>query len=301
MERVRARIAVVGDIHLSWNEQDIAYFNQSSYDMILFVGDLPGRGHRGLLQVASALAKVRLPALFIPGNHDGVANSQFLGELMQQKYIIESQSRHQDRLCAELVRALAPVRSTCYERHLYSIRGSTFEIISARPHSMGGPNVAYYPYLRRKYGIENMRDSTSRLKSLVDQSNCRNIIFLAHNGPTGLSYKRDDIWGCDFRRAEGDHGDPDLRAAIDYARIKERRVLAVVAGHMHDHLRGGGKRKRFAREQGTAMINTARVPRIFKEGGEVKRHHVCLEITSERAIAWEVLVSLSGEERQLMK
>ncbi len=27
------------------------------------------------------------------------------------------------------------------------------------------------------------------------------LIFLAHNGPTGLGGQKDDIWGCDFRPA----------------------------------------------------------------------------------------------------
>ncbi len=293
-----AKIAVVGDIHLAWDDEDVRYFNSGVYNMILFVGDLPGRTHLSLLRVAASLAKVKVPALLIPGNHDGVTTYQLLGELWQKKSIIEGQSHHQDGLCLALEKALLPVKMTSYERHLYSIGGFPFEIISARPHSMGGPNMGYYPYLRRRFGIESMQDSANRLKFLIDQSNCRNIIFLAHNGPTGLGSQRGDIWGSDFRRRQGDHGDPDLREAIDHARQKGRNVVAVVAGHMHHKLRGGGQRICFLREKETCMINAARVPRIFMEGGEVMHQHICLEIGANQLRVWEVLVDSSGQERR---
>ena len=37
-----ATIGVVGDVHLFWDAKDVAFFNGSNYDMLLFVGDLAG-------------------------------------------------------------------------------------------------------------------------------------------------------------------------------------------------------------------------------------------------------------------
>ena len=68
-----------------------------------------------------------------------------------------------------------------------------------------------------------MQESAERLKELVDECPAERIIFFAHNGPTGLGEDRSDIWGCDFRPAGGDFGDPDLRIAIDHARTPDPR------------------------------------------------------------------------------
>ena len=34
------KLAVIGDVHLHFNQFDVDYFNTSNYDLILFVGDL---------------------------------------------------------------------------------------------------------------------------------------------------------------------------------------------------------------------------------------------------------------------
>ena len=115
------------------------------------------------------------------------------------------------------------------------------------------------------------------------------MIFLAHNGPTGLGTSRSDLWGCDFRREEGDFGDEDLALAITYARELGKRVLAVVAGHMHHRLRGGGKRRWYERKDGILYVNAARVPRIFEELGHAYHHHVDLTIDGDEVEAIEVL------------
>ena len=59
------RIAVIGDVHLLWDAADVRYFNESSYDLILFVGDLAAYSHRGALAVARSIAQLRRPALVL--------------------------------------------------------------------------------------------------------------------------------------------------------------------------------------------------------------------------------------------
>ncbi len=130
-----------------------------------------------------------------------------------------------------------------------------------------------------------------RLKRCVDESEARRVIFLAHHGPTGLGERRADLWGCDFRKEEGDFGDADLRVAIDYARVRGKRVLAVVAGHMHHRLRGGGMRKWCETREEVLYVNAARVPRIFEDRDGLIHHHVDLVIEEDRAYAVEILRS----------
>jgi uncharacterized protein (TIGR04168 family) len=108
---------------------------------------------------------------------------------------------------------------------------------------------------------------------------------LAHNGPAGLGVSRRDIFGCDFRREEGDHGDPDLGEALARARARGAPIAAVVAGHMHHALRGGGTRRWLASIDGVCVVNAARVPRARRDG---TRHHVCLTLDGTRAEATEV-------------
>ena len=86
-----------------------------------------------------------------------------------------------------------------------------------------------------------------------------------------------------------DFGDPDLEAAIAHARGKQKQVVAIVAGHMHQSLRGGGTRTWLAERDGTLYLNAARVPRVFKERGLEKRHVVEVIVEGERATAKEVL------------
>ena len=153
----------------------------------------------------------------------------------------------------------------------------------------GEPRLAFRPYLKEAFRVESIESSAARLCSLIDDVKHERIVFLAHNGPSGLGDRRDAIWGCDFRRSEGDFGDPDLEIAIAHARSCGKRVLAVVAGHMHHALRLRGTRKWIEERDDTLYVNAARVPRVFKHEGKEQRHLVEITIDDDRASAREVL------------
>jgi len=107
---------------------------------------------------------------------------------------------------------------------------------------------------------------------------------LAHNGPTGLGSEPGDIYGKDFgRNPRGDFGDEDLALALAEIERQGRRVIAVVAGHMHDRLKHprGQMRRRFVRMNGTAFINPAVVPRIRRtDTGATVRHFLRMSVES---------------------
>ncbi|KAI5585697.1 hypothetical protein BDE02_06G162800 [Populus trichocarpa] len=91
------------------------------------------------------------------------------------------------------------------------------------------------------------------------------VIFLAHNGPTGLGSNLNDICGKDWVFGGGDHGDPDLAQAISH--LKETTKISiplVVFGHMHKELAyGNGLRKMIVvGADKTIYLNGAIVPRV---------------------------------------
>jgi uncharacterized protein (TIGR04168 family) len=108
------------------------------------------------------------------------------------------------------------------------------------------------------------------------------VVVLAHCGPSGLGATRDAIYGNDFRPEQGDWGDPDLAAALAHARTTGKSVIAVVAGHMHHSLRGGGTRAWHVEHEGVHHVNAARVSRRRRSELGEERHHVLLTWTGER-------------------
>lgn len=283
------RLALIGDVHLRFDARDAAEIDGASYDAVLFVGDLAGYSHRGGLRVARAIAALRTPAVAIAGNHDGAHPHQLLAEMMRHEASIElSSAGHRDRV-EQLRRALSPVILGGYSIHPLRSGSDRIDCIAARPHSFGGAQLSFRPILRAAFDIDSIERSAECLCALVDRAETDRIVFLAHNGPSGLGARRHDIWGCDFRASEGDFGDPDLRVAIEHARRTGRKVLAVLAGHMHHAVRGGGERTWLVREQETLFVNAARVPRIFRRGGEIMRHRVEVTIAGARAEAREIL------------
>ena len=286
------RIAVVGDVHLCWNAADVAYFNDSSYDLIVFVGDVATYNHRRSIATLRSIAELRPPTLFVPGNHDGVHLMQLASEVFGWSRVSDLLAPTQRRRCAELRDSLGRLPVAAYSLHRLSAPGTELTLLTGRPHSMGGTRLAFRRYLQTEFGVSSLADSARKLEEMVDRSPTETVIFVAHNGPTGLGPSRSDIWGCDFRREEGDFGDPDLRQAIDYAKGRGKRVLAVVAGHMHHRLKGGGHRRWLVEEDGTLYVNVARVPRTFERDGRRLHHHVRLEIEGASVAVTEQLVPM---------
>lgn len=281
------KIAIVGDIHGFWDPEDVQWFNESDRNAVLFTGDLAGFRHEAMLRVARSIGELEKPAVLVPGNHDTAPLLPFLAELSGND-LLRRLSRNQAVRARELHEALGPVRVGAWSRHPIE----DIDVIVGRPHPMGGSEFSFARHLRDVHGVQDMDASVARLKALVDGARDR-IVFLAHNGPTGLGERRQDIFGCDFRPEEGDWGDSDLREAIDHAVASGKTVLAVVAGHMHHGLKGGGKRTWQVERDGILYVNAARVPRVFGVGGTRRsrkmRHHVLLTLSDAGAEAEEVL------------
>lgn len=286
-----AKIAVIGDVHLHWDDEDVAFFNRGGYDLVLFVGDLAAYTQVRGWGVARSLRRLRMPAICIPGNHDGLHAFQLGAEIAPRAHRFRSAfCQGQERRCARLARALGDVELLAYNRRRLTVGGVDLNIVVGRPHSIGGRRLACIRHLDKQYGIDSMEASVARLKMLVDSCDDAPILFLAHNGPTGLGDRADSIWGCDFRRKEEDWGDRDLEEAVAYARAKGCTVLAAVAGHMHRKTKSGRRRPAQVEQDGVLYVNAAEVPRHRKHDGVKKRHHVRLTVTGGQVTADDLWV-----------
>jgi uncharacterized protein (TIGR04168 family) len=303
------RIAVIGDIHYDFDEWDVSYFNASEDDLLLFVGDLSElRYPSQSLEMAGKLSQLNKPAIFIPGNHDVHNVYQIIAEILHNRVLARLAGLPHYRFHLGLQARLKPVLLGAYSAYPYYIKETHFDVIAARPYAMGGSSLSYSPLLKRLYGIQNIADSEALLCQQVDSARSDNLIFLAHNGPSGLGEGPADIWGCDFAPRFGDFGDRDLATAIQYAQSSGKRILAVIAGHMHLQTFLGPKP--VWERQGTPgpirpwhlvqnevqYINAARVPRIFQKDGKTIHHFISLEFCGVEVEIKEELIEMPFQE-----
>jgi uncharacterized protein (TIGR04168 family) len=282
------RIGVVGDVHGQFDEVDAGLLDAHGYDLLLFVGDFAGYRQTEALRVAHAMRGLRTPAIAIPGNHDGVTGIQLLAEVLPRTGLArELLARGQGDRCARISREMGSI--PCEGYRLFARPELGLQVLTARPHSCGGPRMAFSRYLRERHGVSSMESSAALLIKKLDEADpTLPLIVLAHNGPTGLGERREDIYGCDFKASEGDFGDRDLRMLLDAAKARGFSLPAVVAGHMHHALKGGGQRKWTARERETLHVNAARFPRYRERGGAREAHHVRLLLEGNAASAEEI-------------
>lgn len=279
---------IIGDLHTYWDTIDLLQFENTDYDLLFFTGDLGGGTQDSSLRMARLMARLTRPTLVMPGNNDTSDIAMLAAELTHQRGLGQLLS-----LTDDSVDVGQAVNLCGYSEHRIQAGRRMVSLISGRPHSMGGPSLSFPEFMSETYSINTMDESTARLKELVDAAE-EEIIFLSHNGPLGLGDSEDDMWGCDFTSGGGDWGDPDLAFAVHHAKSAGKRVLAVIAGHMHLRTKQGGERPWQLWKENTLFINAARVPRIFSGEGEVFRHHVRVVLSEHELFAEEVLVAESG-------
>lgn len=283
------RIALVGDLHAAWDDADAAYFKASEYRQILVTGDLGNNGRGNGVKIAQSLARVGRNMLVMPGNNDVGDYASIVAELHYQSGRSEllaglvssrrgsTMDRYRIQICG-------------YSLHPMSLDGFDVTLIAGRPFAMGGSEFSFARELGALFNVESMDASSERLKALVDEVDTEHVMFFGHNGPAGLGSAPESPFGRDFHPDAGDWGDRDLSEAIAHAKRRGRKVLAVLAGHMHWSLRGGGSRTWNVERDGVLYVNAARVPRHAQHEQGVRRHHLALTLTPEGANVEEVWV-----------
>ncbi|KAL6606752.1 hypothetical protein ACP70R_042405 [Stipagrostis hirtigluma subsp. patula] len=235
------RIAVVGDVHNDWaleEDSKALHFLQGDY------------GNENVPLVKS-ISELQFPKAAILGNHDCWHTHQF-SEKKADRVRLQLQSlgeQHVGYMCSDFP----------------TIKLS---VVGGRPFSCGGDRL-FRPKLLSKwlwYGVNDMAGSAKKIyDAATGAPEDHSVILLAHNGPTGLGSRMDDICGRDWVPGGGDHGDPDLERAIsDLQRETGVSIPLVVFGHMHKSLAyGRGLRKMIAvGANQTIYLNGAVVPRV---------------------------------------
>lgn len=236
-------ILVVGDIHGHWRDADAEFLHRERPGMVLFVGDLGDEN----VGICRRLAALEVPKAIILGNHDAWA------------------SFSKDRPTPQLRESLQVLGDDHLAYRVRELPAAGLSIVGARPFSWGGRSLRSINVYGELFGVRTAEDSMRRIVDAARNAHHRDLLILAHNGPTGLSGRPTDIYGKDFGRSpSGDWGDRDLERAISHIRELDLRVRCVVAGHMHHRVAvpRGAERVRFVRKDGVLYVNPAVVPRV---------------------------------------
>lgn len=273
------KIAVVGDIHDQWEEQDNLTLKHLGVDLVLFVGDFGNES----VNIVRRIASLDLPKAAIMGNHDAWYTASSWGR-KQSPYDHDKEDRVQEQL------SLLADAHVGYGKLDFPEFG--LSIVGSRPFSWGGSDWKNKTFLQTRYGIKNFTESTARIIEQVKNTAFDTLIFLGHNGPFGLGEQPEDICGKDWQPIGGDHGDPDFAEAIALTRQMGKSIPLVTFGHMHHRLRHTQTRLRtqIQSDLETIYLNAARVPRIIDKNGQKLRNYsiVTLELlkVTQVSLVW---------------
>jgi uncharacterized protein (TIGR04168 family) len=280
MQKKALRIAVIGDVHNQWEEADNQALRHLQVDLALFVGDFGNEA----VEVVRSIASLNLPKAAIFGNHDAWYTATPWG---QKKCPYNRATEDWVQLQMDLLG----------EAHVgYSkldVPALGLSIVGGRPFSWGGSEWKYAAFYRDRYGIHNFDESIARMQQAVDATAFDTVIFIGHCGPTGLGDQPEAPCGRDWNPLGGDFGDPDLAAAIAYAKASGKTVPLVTFGHMHHSLRHRQdiQRQRLSLDDTqTVYLNAACVPRIVHTHGHCQRNFSLVTLqrgtVQQATLAW---------------
>ena len=248
-------IAVVGDIHNQWEKEDNLALENLGVDLVLFVGDFGNEA----VPIVRLIADLNLPKAAIMGNHDAWYTASDWGR-KQCPY---------DRTKEDWLQAQLDLLGTAHVGYAkLDFTNLNLSVVGSRPYSWGGSQWKNKTFLRDHHGVTNFTESTAKIVAAAQQATYNTVIFLGHNGPTGLGEEPEAICGRDWKPLGGDHGDPDLAQAITEVRALGKHIPFVAFGHMHHRLRHTSSRLRIKVKHNfakTIYLNSASVPRYLEK------------------------------------
>ena len=253
-------IAVVGDVHDRWSEADNLALQHLNVDLALFVGDF-GNESVGVVRQVSA---VPIPKAVILGNHDAWYSASDWGR-KKAPYDKSQEDRVQQQL------------DLLGESHVgfskLDFPQLDISVVGSRPFSWGGDTWRNSQFYRDRYDIKSFKESTQQIINSAENASSETLVFIAHNGPTGLGSSTESICGRDWKEEGGDYGDPDLTAAICQIQALGKSIPLVTFGHMHHELKipRGKRRKIVEVRDKTVYFNAACVPRAIETPEGAKR------------------------------
>jgi uncharacterized protein (TIGR04168 family) len=274
------KIAVIGDVHDQWELEDGIALKHLDVDLVLFVGDFGNES----VEVVRAIASLDIPKAAVMGNHDAWYSATEWGR-KKCPYDRTKEDWVQEQL------DLLGVSQVGYGKLDFPDWNLT--VVGGRPFTWGGPEWRFAEICQERYGVSSLEESADKIVKVVKSAAYDNIIFLGHNGPSGLGDRPEDPCGKDWHPIGGDFGDPDLAEAISQSLNLKKTVSLVAFGHMHRTLRHTKKLQRkavFRSPEGTIYLNAATVPRIIEEDGVKLRNFslVSLEggVVTKASLVW---------------
>ncbi|MGK7917347.1 MAG: TIGR04168 family protein [Prochloraceae cyanobacterium] len=253
------KIAVVGDVHDQWEIEDNLALKHLGVDLVLFVGDFGNES----VEVVEKIASLDIPKAAVMGNHDAWYTATEWGR----------KKCPYDRAKEDWVQQQLDLLGEAHVGYgKLDFPKLNLSVVGGRPFTWGGPSWKNEDFYRDRFGINNFAESTARIIAAAERTESDNLIFLGHNGPSGLGDQAEDICGKDWQPLGGDHGDPDLAEAIARVSNSGKNIPLVTFGHMHHRLRHTKSRLRTAvinSTNGTIYLNSASVPRIVETDGDI--------------------------------
>ncbi len=268
------RIAVVGDVHGQWDERDESALISLGVDLALFVGDFGNEA----VELVEQVAEMSIPIAVALGNHDAWYSATVWG---RQKCPYDR--RYEDRVQQQM-EALGVAHIGYSQRDFPQMQ---FGVVGGRPFSWGGPDWKHADFYSDRFDVHSLQDSCDRIVQAAHQSRCETLIFVSHNGPTGLGDCPEDPCGRDWMPIGGDYGDPDLSKAIAITKAAGKRVALVTFGHMHHalrHTRQQLRKRVHGGDDGTVYLNAACVPRVLEQDGISYRNFSLVSFTAGQVI-----------------
>ena len=253
-------IAVVGDVHNQWDENDELALQHLGVDLVLFVGDFGNEA----VDVVGKIAVVKTPKAVVMGNHDAWYSASSWGR-KKAPYDRTKEDRVQQQL------DLLGKAHVGFSHLDFSDRN--LSVVGSRPFSWGGSTWRNSQFYSDRYNANNFAESTSKIVAAAEDAAYNTIIMIGHNGPYGLGANTESICGRDWKPDGGDYGDPDLTEAIAKIKNLGKSIPLVTFGHMHHELKypRGKRRKIVEVRDRTVYLNAACVPRIIEENDNTKR------------------------------
>ncbi|MBD2296462.1 TIGR04168 family protein [Anabaena sphaerica FACHB-251] len=279
-QSITLKIAVIGDVHDQWEVEDGIALKHLGVDLVLFVGDFGNES----VDVVRAIASLDIPKAAVMGNHDAWYTATEWGR-KKCPYDRTKEDWVQEQL------DLLGSAQVGYGKLDFPDWNLT--VVGGRPFTWGGPEWRFADICKERYGVSSLEESADKIVQVVKSVTCENIIFLGHNGPSGLGDRPEDPCGKDWHPIGGDFGDPDLAEAISQSLNMKKTVSLVTFGHMHRTLRHTKKLQRkavFRSPEGTIYLNAATVPRIVEENGVKLRNFSLVDleggVVTKASLVW---------------
>ncbi len=280
------QVAVVGDIHGQWNDQDESALLAMGIDLVLFVGDFGNEA----IDLVENIARISIPTAAVFGNHDAWYTATPWGrQKCPYDHCNEDRVQHQ-------MDAMGKSHVGYGKRDFASFGLS---VVGGRPFSWGGPEWKYEDFYAERFGVYSMHESGDRIVQAAQKTQFESLIFLSHNGPSGLGDTPEAPCGKDWIPIGGDYGDPDLEKAIKKTKAMGKKTPLVAFGHMHHDLRHRKDRLReaiYVDRDGTVYLNAATVPRLVQQKSVCYRNFSIVQFWRQQVLqVSSVWVSPEGE------